>query len=41
MNSFKIAIVLQVDSARVPRELIILVQWNCLEATEEGLVFKY
>ena len=40
MNSFKIVMTLQVDSARVSRELILLVQWNFL-ATEEWLVFKY
>ena len=40
MNSFKIVVTLQVDSARVSRELILLVQWNFL-VTEEGVVFKY
>ena len=39
MNSVKIVITLQVDSARVSRELILLVQWNFL-ATEEGSSFQ-
>ena len=40
MNSFKIIITSQIDSASVSRELILLDQWNFF-ATEEELVFKY